>query len=361
MLVVDIGVESKATWPSAISLDYRQGKSDNMEHEPQSKKRALREESTRMLQEEGLTMSMLSDRVLEALKLYKPVLVEGMDPTLHWLPPHIPRNMWHTLGTLVVNREKGAAGSVDGSRWISLRLDGSGFSRTVHAMRKSGLLETKRGFSQRFAVCMQSCLKCLMEKFSAKIGYTQSDEMVIFIPPTNVIRGEQQPHFRSGRVTKLTTLASGFISACFVSKLAQICLESEGGNEGTALDYGRLSNLLEKLAQLSPHFDCRLGSYESWDDARALLLWRAYDCSVNGVSDAVYQIQGSGKQVQSLGKREKVEWLWRQGVLPLPAHQAYGRYYVRVKRVHEGYNPIQCVRSKLSAVSSKRLRAPSWS
>merc|ERR1712113_1353594 len=96
---------------------------------------------------------------------------------------------------------------------------------------------------------------------------------------------------------------------------------------------------LEGLVPILPHFDCRLGHYESWEEARALLLWRAYDCSVNGVSDAVYHTPGSGKSVQSLGKREKVEWLWKQGLLPLPRHQAYGTLLGKVKRMIQGYNP----------------------
>ncbi len=35
--------------------------------------------------------------------------------------------------------------------------------------------------------------------------------MIVFISPTNVIRGERQPHSRSGRVTKTTTLAAGYV------------------------------------------------------------------------------------------------------------------------------------------------------
>merc|ERR1711879_92623 len=64
-----------------------------------------------------------------------------------------------------------------------------------------------------------------------------------------------------------------------------------------------------------------------------------YDCSVNGVSDAVYQTPGSGQKIQSLGRQEKVAWLLEKGLLPLPTHQAYGTVLVRVKRIIEGYNP----------------------
>ena len=52
-------------------------------------------------------------------------------------------------------------------------------------MRRAGILE-EEGFSETFASCMQGCLGTLMKKFQAKVGYTQSDEMCVFIPPTSV-------------------------------------------------------------------------------------------------------------------------------------------------------------------------------
>merc|ERR1712187_551816 len=148
---------------------------------------------------------------------------------------------------------------------------------------------------------------------------------IVFIAPTNVVRGVQQPHPRNGRVTKLTSLAASFVTAHFIMQLAKQCQENGVG--------------LEDLSYILPHFDCRVGSYSSWEEAQALLMWRAYDCSVNGVSDAVYQTPGSGQKVQSLGRQEKVAWLFEKGLLPLPRHQAYGTVLVRVRRIKEGYNP----------------------
>merc|ERR1712048_1480208 len=176
-----------------------------------------------------------------------------------------------------------------------------------------GILE-KNGFSQVFASCMQSSLEALMEHFQGRLGYTQSDEMIVFIAPASVVRGEQQPHQRNGRVAKLTSLAASFVTAHFIMQLAVKCQEKGVG--------------LEDLSQILPHFDCRVGHYSSWEEAQALLLWRAYDCSVNGVSDAVHQIKSSGKQIQSLNVSLKLEWLWQKGRLPLPRHQAYGSLYV---------------------------------
>ena len=270
------------------------------------------------------TIEKLSDDILALLKKYKPVEVDGMDPALHYLAPHVPKVRWTELGDLVAGREKATFGAVDGARWMTLRLDGCGFSKAVRLMRKEGVLEPS-GFSAIFAETMVSCLRLLLEHFNGAIGYTQSDEMVIFIPPASIVRGEQQGHARNGRVTKIATLAASLCTAHFVMELSGRCITAGVGLEG--------------LSQLLPHFDCRVGSFSSWEEARSLLLWRAYDCSVNGVSDAVYHTPGSGKAIQNLGKREKIGWLYAHGHLPLPRHQAYGTVIVKVKRKVDGHNP----------------------
>jgi tRNA(His) 5'-end guanylyltransferase len=270
------------------------------------------------------SLSTKSEWVKAHIRKHPPTQIPDVDPAIHYVAPHVPKPVWNALGDLVSEREKTSHGSIDGSHWISLRLDGSGFSKTVKLMRNKGILE-KQGFSDLFASCMQSSLRALMEHFQGRLGYTQSDEMIVFIPPTNVVRGERQPHQRNGRVTKLTTLAASFVTSHFIMQLAKRCVEHAVG--------------LEDLSHILPHFDCRVAQYTSWEEAQALLMWRAYDCSVNGVSDAVYHTPGSGKQIMGKGREEKVAWLHEQGLLPLPRHQAYGTVLVRVKRIVEGYNP----------------------
>jgi tRNA(His) 5'-end guanylyltransferase len=270
------------------------------------------------------SLAMKSESVIAHIKKHPPATVRGVDPSLHYLAPHVPKVTWNELGDLVTKKEKTSSGCIDGTNWISLRLDGSGFSKTVRMLRRKGILE-KDGFSEVFASCMQSSLRALMDHFNGRLGYTQSDEMIVFIAPANVVRGEQQVHLRNGRVTKLTSLAASFVTANFIMQLARRCQDNGIG--------------LEDLSQILPHFDCRVGHYATWEEAQALLLWRAYDCSVNGVSDAVYQTPGSGQKIQSLGRQEKVAWLFEKGLLPLPRHQAYGTVLVRVKRMIEGYNP----------------------
>mmetsp|Transcript_44554 Transcript_44554/g.83621 ORF Transcript_44554/g.83621 Transcript_44554/m.83621 type:complete len:363 (+) Transcript_44554:38-1126(+) len=312
---------------------------------PKAPSQSIDASGQKMENEPEKTLAERCEHIRALLKNHSPVLVPGMDPSLHYLAPHVPKVTWTALGDLVTQCEKTSSGSIDGAHWISLRLDGSGFSRTVKMMRKKGILE-KDGFSEVFASCMQSSLRALMEHFQGYLGYTQSDEMIVFIAPTNIVRGERQPHLRNGRVTKLTSLAASFVTAHFIMQLAKKCTENQVG--------------LEDLSHILPHFDCRVGNYASWDEAQALLLWRAYDCSVNGVSDAVYHTPGSGQKIQSLGRQEKVAWLWEKGLLPLPKHQAYGTVLVRVKRMVEGHNPklnttVKTLRGVIEQVSGPVL------
>jgi hypothetical protein len=81
---------------------------------------------------------------------------------------------------------------------------------------------------------------------------------------------------------------------------------------------------------------------------------------VNGVSDAVYHIKGSGKSVQRLHTKGKLQWLAEQGRLPLPAHQACGTLFFRVKRLKAGFNPnlgkeIQVLRSTIERVEGTHV------
>merc|ERR1719393_61945 len=110
------------------------------------------------------TLAAKAERVRAHMKQHPPTLVDGVDPSLHYLAPHMPKVEWNALGDLVTDREKTSSGSISGERWVSLRLDGSGFSRTVRMMRNKGILE-KDGFSPLFASCMCSSMEALMEHF----------------------------------------------------------------------------------------------------------------------------------------------------------------------------------------------------
>ena len=273
-------------------------------------------------------MSLLeqTNEIITILKSKKPDIIENIVPDLYWLAPYVVKQEWEKLGDKVKERETlgSSSHSIDGSKWISLRLDGSKFSSVVKMLRNKGIIEPQ-GFSYKFAKCMQDiCLK-LIEHFNASFGFTQSDEVIIFIPPSINKNGDLQEHYRNGRVIKIASLAAGIASSKFMGSLTEFCIKSNN------------IELIFEINKILPHFDCRLGYYNSWEEAKSLLLWRAYDCSVNGISDAVHQ-SNDGKKIVKENTFNKIKWLYENSynkinISLLPRHQAYGTLYRKTKRV----------------------------
>jgi tRNA(His) 5'-end guanylyltransferase len=235
------------------------------------------------------------------------------------LPPFVSKVKWTELGDALKIAETYSTGSVAGDKFISLRLDGHGFSRMVQKLRKAGAFCA--GYSPDFGRIMQECCVALMEQFNCICGYTQSDEMIVIIPATKVIRGEQQPHNFNGRVLKLCTLAAT--------------------NVATLFNY-RVSELIKLEPTLLATFDCRLGIYNTFEEAISLVLWRAYDCGINGIADACHHQRGKipgAKQAVGAPNRGKLDFLHQHKLLPLADHQAYGSFFVRVKRLRECEDP----------------------
>ena len=64
-----------------------------------------------------------------------------------------------------------------------------------------------------------------------------------------------------------------------------------------------------------------MGTYLSEEEALSLIIWRAYDCGVNGVSDAVHHSTiGGKKQIMQQSKYHKLKWLKDNSLLPLQDH-----------------------------------------
>ncbi len=280
------------------------------------------------------TLLELTNIIMEMLRTREPISIDDVPKDIYQFSPYIPKNYWNDLGDAVNIKEKQQIYNIDGNKWISLRLDGSGFSKLVKALRRQKIIE-KDGFSYRFAKCMQESCIMLMDKFNGVIGFTQSDEIIIFIPPTRVIRGIQEPHNRKGRVCKIATLAAGLVTSKFVTSLLK-CIKDDKS----------LDDNLEDLSKLLPHFDCRIACYDSWEEARGLLLWRGYDCSVNGISDAVHHNKSASNDVKRDNTKVKIKWLYDMYLSKnssekslIPDHQAYGSLYKKVEREVLGCNP----------------------
>jgi len=294
------------------------------------------------------SLNVLTENIKAMLKDRDPSVIDGIPSELHPLPPFISKKYWTELGDAVKVAEKPHCDSVPGEKWISLRCDGSGFSKLTRCLRKNGIFQSK-GFSKEFADIMVKCCRVLMTKFNAKAGYTQSDEMTVLIAPGSVVRGEQQPHMYSGRVQKLASLASSIITAHFNHELTRLCLDK-------GMNVSILDNLLAS-------FDCRVGMYDTQDEAASLILWRSYDCGVNGVADAVLhckgQIEGAGPAFK-LPKHEKLQWLRKHNLLPLEAHQRDGTYLVRKRLATNAVNQktgeeVLCLRSRIIPIEGNVL------
>lgn len=268
------------------------------------------------------TLNTKAGQITELLKTRMPRNYPGITPDLYPLPPFIPKTIWNEVGDVVKQAETHLLRNVPGHRWISLRLDGSHFSTLMKRWRRAGIIS--EGHSPAFAEMMQSSCRALMVHMGAICAYTQSDEMTLLIPPANIVRGKQQPHSRNGRTVKTCTLAASYVTAIFNAKVHALCARLHIDIEPSQL----------------PYFDCRLGHYDTKEAALLLIQWRAADCGVNGVSDAVHHNKSLGaKKVARLATGQKLQWLLEQGCLPLPPHQSRGTYFARVKRRHRGVNP----------------------
>lgn len=270
------------------------------------------------------------------------------DPSaeLHWVAPWRSREEWNELGKIIKEREEGCD-HVPGDKWMTLRLDGVGFSNTVRKMRGTGVLPETTGFSVTMANIMVATMRRITEEFSGVLGYTQSDEIIVFVPPAPKGKGgSQTPHTRNGRVQKIASVAAGRASAIF-------CLEliKRGADPEVVLALG------------PPSFDCRVGRHHAWFDANVMLLWRTHDCAINGVADAVYQCKGNPerKRIMGEGTRKKLQWLHARKKLPLAPHQAYGTAVLRTRRIREAINlktgeSVKCERWGYNVLDSPLIK-----
>jgi tRNA(His) 5'-end guanylyltransferase len=280
---------------------------------------------TNIVEQEHKTLLEKSTNIFNILKTNECKNIKGIDPNIHYLIPFIPKEIWDDLGTSVSENEKTTNNlNVDGSKWFSFRLDGNCFSSTIKKLKRKGIFTT--GFSEEFADIMKICTLKLMEKMNGSIGFTQSDEITIFVPPANITNGVQQQHIHNGRISKISTLASGLVSSIFMFSVTNLCIKKNIS--------------LDSIIDIFPCFDCRIGIYDSWNEAVGLLMWRAYDCSRNGVSDAVYQTGNCPKEIKNANQTIKLQWLFENNLLPLHTHQSCGTFFTKVKRLHFGVDPL---------------------
>ena len=263
---------------------------------------------------------------LDDLNIYETIELAQYDenqlPNYEY-PPKISRSTWDKLGDIVSSLEK-TGQNAGGSDCITLRFDLHGFSKATKKLRQQNVFTS--GYDEHFEKFMQKTTVGLMDEFNAVYGFTQSDEITIIIKPTSVDQktGLNYPHNYSGRCQKLTTLGASFATQSFVRQLDDLCLEK---------------NL--PRSDVCVMFDCRMSCTKTMEDAFRLILWRAYDCGVNGVTSGVLFSGVDGhKKMVGANTWDKLKWLAENNLLPLRPHQAHGSFYYKNKRLTTGFNPI---------------------
>ncbi|KAJ3016460.1 UNVERIFIED_CONTAM: hypothetical protein HDU68_012210 [Siphonaria sp. JEL0065] len=248
---------------------------------------------------------------------------------IHSSWPDIRRTSWNVLGDIVTLKEQQVTRFLPSDQWISVRLDLKGFSS------QSKRLFPSKKYSPLFATAMHNTLVALMTENQAQYGFTQSDEITILLPPHN---NEQKqvfnPHPFNGKRDKLISLNASFASVILMQQLMKLGVSLPFLNESQLekdTESGKDSSLKPTV-----QFDARAAAWESEKDAFQLILWRAQDCTVNGLSDAVHKSDLPGKRaLTELNSWEKVKVLHENGLLPLENHQAYGSFVLRQRKVVE--------------------------
>ena len=81
------------------------------------------------------------------------------------------------------------------------------------------------------------------------------------------------------------------VTSKFVTSLLLKCIKDDKSLDDNLEDLSKLLLILIVVA-----------SYDSWEEAKGLLLWRGYDCSVNGISDAVHHNKSASNDVKIILK-----------------------------------------------------------
>lgn len=233
--------------------------------------------------------------------------------------PYVNKAIWNNEGDYISKKEK-MRQNVGNKQYFTLRLD-------IKNMSKIKRLVFEEKWSNDFANIMKKIALKLAIDLNAKYAYTQSDEIsLVFFPGEN----ENFEYMFGGRHDKLVSL-----SAAQASSIFNLDVRSMLETKKLTIDLKEVPLVL---------FDCRMGVFDTLKDAFRLILWRAYDCGVNGISDAVFNMEEQeglpGKKKRTgLGTMDKLDILAEYQILPLENHQAYGSLFVRRKIIKTGWNP----------------------
>jgi tRNA(His) guanylyltransferase len=178
-----------------------------------------------------------------------------------------------------------------------IRLDGHGFSKFTSGFTKP--------CDKRITNAMISTAGDLLNEFSARCAFVESDEITLVFP---AISNTLSNHIYNGRVQKLCSLTAGFASTKF-NKYLKDCV----------LPVGK---------QYMAYFDSRVFSVTDDNMAKDAVFWRyKYDTFRNGISTLAQTIY-SAKEVNKKSTGDKISMLKDANVMLVDQdpHLLYGTF-----------------------------------
>ena len=226
------------------------------------------------------------------------------------------KTIWDPLGDKLSANEKACPPIIKSEKFFTIRLDGKNFRTVVPKIRRLGIFSKR--YSIEFEEIMISVAKRCTEMFENVVDvFTQSDEITILVQGKSGIF----VHEFAGRRDKIISLSAAEVATTFTKLLIERVLTND--------------NIVDKLKTIRDlpviRFDSRIGVYDTYSEAFQLIIWRGYDCSINGISQSLYICEIPGARSMEMHSDQKLAFLAENGLLPLRDHQAYGTLLKREK------------------------------
>ena len=224
-----------------------------------------------------------------------------------------------------------------------IRLDGHGFSKFTKGFEKP--------YDKFFSMAMVYSTADAIKEFSARAGYTQSDEITLLFdaPDTN----KNQTHLYAGRLQKLVSLTASFISIKFniyLNKFVNEFVTTE--NNQTIYK----TETINKINKCCAYFDARILSFPKSYNYELVnhLIWRSNDCCRNCIQTYAHYMFGP-KKILGLNCGQMLELLAEKNIMwsDIPDWQKYGVFVKKelVTIITEEYGPV--ARARITAFSFK--------
>lgn len=230
-------------------------------------------------------------------------------------PPILSKGMWDELGYYLSQNERNNRTDIDPTLFYTIRMDGHNFSKKILPyLRSKGIIS--RGYSLEFEKAMKHAQMYVFKSVQNAICcFCQSDEITVLVGPSRINKdGKVCNIAHNGRFQKYNSLPSSGVASTFSLSLVTSLVETE------KFDKVHLMTSVE--------FDSRIGQYDSFESAMQMILWRAYDCSVNGISSGIHLNEiPNKKSTDGFNSGQKLKFLDSLHILEhMTDHQLYGTF-----------------------------------